>query len=650
MRSSLLRLSRVLHSPPINNSSIQSRNISQQATATATRSNTINYQYRTTTAEFTESELQERRLQTEDSSYNSTSTTTNKQTEKDTDTISRSKQAITTAQPSTRRPQPKNTADSSFASTSKLSLPPSSSSRSPNSAHTSPSSPAIPSATTSLSSIPLPNSERSLFLLLRQLQSTYPSIPPSWYFTFHSQPYFTPFVSSRTYTFLLSLGFKRSNLWVVEQVLKEMENREIGLDEKGLRVLLRGYRGTGEEKKWRDVLERLEEEMGKEGREWVVEGRNTKRLNLGSKGKGKAKEIQEEGGLRGGEGVGWKGWMIRGRDVKVLAQEEEGSRREEMTATKSTHRTRIKKKPPASLVRPQRRPRVLIPPLPHRLSSSSATNLTQLLVSDQRTDDAFSLADTWLAHNRPSLPSDPSSSSPSPALIQSTHEYNSTLLVFLNILLKPLLLARSSISTILSFPTTFIARHAPPSLLPQPEPGLSTIREILSGLQGMEGKSSWNRGRRVVDHFGYRWGIPIGDGGFEGEERVRFRQPSNPQTRERLCLGPLPTGESEEGVFVKPHTIVHPSISVLLLQLAVETHSSPQIRLTSDQIKEFREWWKGVSEKEQGTDWLKGSKARFLIVRAGEVGLLEKDAQESKRRDWFREQKLYESRRKGKGK
>ncbi|GAA5835363.1 hypothetical protein JCM5353_001755 [Sporobolomyces roseus] len=622
--------------------------MSQHATATTTRTDAPSYTSRAVPGEITESRRETEELQKEESSYNSTAITSNKQVEKIQRTASRSVQGSTTAQTSIRRSQPKNTADSSFASTSKLSLPPS-----PSSPSTSPTPTPYPSATSHLSTAALPNSERTLFLLLRQLHSTYPSIPPSWYLQFHSQPYFVPFVSSRTYTFLLDLGFKRSNLWIVEEVLIEMERREIGLDEKGLRVLLRGYRGVGNEKKWRDVLERLEN-VNRGGREWIVEGRSTKRLDLGSKGKGKAKEMEQAGEMLGGEGVGWKGWTMRARDSEALDEGGEVETRETLRsnggrAVNSTHRTRIKKKPAAPRIPPQRRPRVLIPPHPHRLSASSATNLVQLLVSDQRTHDAFSLADTWLARNRPTLPSNsPSTSSPSPTLITLTHSYNSTLLVFVNILLKPLLLARSSISQILSFPSTFIARHAPPLPLPQPSPGLSTIREILCGLTGTSGKSSWNRGTRVIDHFGYRWGLPIGDDGFEGEERMRFRQPKNPHTRERLCLDPLSDErDSGKGLVVKPHTVTPPSVSILLLQLAVESHSQPLTRLSSDHVKEFREWWKGVSEKEQDSDWLKGSKVGSLLTQAGETGLLDKGEKSSRRREWHREQKLYVSRRKG---
>ncbi|GAA5924250.1 uncharacterized protein JCM15063_005582 [Sporobolomyces koalae] len=521
---------------------------------------------------------------------------------------------------------PRYTADSSFASTSKHSITPTATS--------------LLDADTSQ----LPSTESELFTLLRRIGSVYPKIESTWLYQFHAHPRLRPHVSTRTYSFVLTAAFRDNDARLVETILDEMSERSIKWDRDLGRVLLRGYRMTSQEDKWREVLRKLEGEPRPEPArnhlEWVVEGRYTKRISLGAKGKGKAKE--GTAGL-GGEGVGWKGWSLRARDreQQKLDAQEQAQLENLKTASSSSldHVVRPKKRPPARtrtiLPSSKLRPRVLIPPHFDRLSSSTISDLVQLLVQDQRREEALSLAAAWLDANRPNLEQPPNTSD---TLIRQGHVYNATLVVLLNILLKPLLLAQASASELVAFISTFLSRHAPPASLPQPLPRLSTLRHILSALTGK--KNAWRDGKRIVDHFGYTWGLPIGDAGFEQRQhRMRFvprrkNDPLNRQSTISQSVNDL-AETMQDGLSVPPHTVAPPSIAVLLLRLAVDTHATESTRFRPSEIIAFRHWWKSRLEAEGSSDWYRGQTVRHLLIQAGQSGLLNKYVNSRKRKEWW---------------
>ncbi|GAA5873532.1 hypothetical protein JCM16303_001156 [Sporobolomyces ruberrimus] len=705
MRSSLLRLSRVSVSNPTSSQhpSNSSRLAHLPSASTSTSTNSSNRAYEVS-QELSDKQDKDGRKIVEsegNSSFNTSgsSTSTNNPKSKPT--------------PTARANHPRCTADSSFASTSKNPFPFPPLPRHSRTRRPSTPLPPVPTASSVLlSSISesLPTTEKGLFELLRRIKSVHPSVPAEWFYQFHSQLSSSSstngtgrfdggkdssgegIVSIRTWTFVLDLAFGENNLKFVEKVLEDIVREQEGLrvreneGEDGMsegerrrraewdrnlnRILLKGFRRVkrGDQdqgEKWQDVLRRLEQgEASTGGREWVVEGRSTKRISLGSKGKGKAKEIEEHGELWGGEGVGWRGWEVGARDLENAKKQQEATtnstKMEQSTALRGYRKTkrRLLARPdprtPSTTTTP--RPRVLVPPRAEQLSSSSLSQLVQLLVQDQRNEEAFSLADSWLATNRPTLSSSllPSTSSavpaPSSELVAKTHRYNSTLLVLLNILLKPLLLAKSPLSTILDFPSLFISRHSPPKPLPQPLPSLSTIREILHGFKGK--RNAWREGKKVVDHFGYKWGLPVGDKGFEAEEalRLKFEEPTCPRWRKYLHLGALEEanlsgkgrGREEGRIPMRPHRFVPPSVSIILLRHAINNQSDPLTRLDPLDVESFKGWWEFVTKSDCKSDWFQGSRARELVLKAGRVGLLDRDVAGAKRKTWYKERhRLY---------
>ncbi|GAA5832788.1 hypothetical protein JCM3766R1_007043 [Sporobolomyces carnicolor] len=589
------------------------------------------------------------------------------------DSPARTNTRAASSQPAAKPRLDSTTADSSLASTSKGPFPePATWSRLP------PTASSILLASVSES---LPTSERDLFRLLRRIRSTHPSLSATWFYQLHSSPRFNlassgaadtaddcaNLASSRTYAFVLDLAFAESNLALVEAILDDYKRHplEFEWDNDFGRILLKGYRKLGMEDEAREVLTRLEQQAGAGRRsetEWIVHGRYPQRVSIGSKGKGKAREVDnvERLSVRGGEGVGWKGWQVRFRDLEKarLKEPKEQDAPTLLSGGQSGGGLMKKKKRPRFgtpvLTGRVQRPAVLVPPEPERLSSSSVTQLVQLLVHDERTDEAFSLADTWLKSNRPTLPLS-ARTSPTRDLVTASRKYSATLFVFVNILLKPLLLARSPMPTLFAFVSDFVARHSPPEPLPRPLAPSSTIREILSGIVGR--KNAWRTGKRVVDHFGYKWGLPVGDGGFE---RIEFEGPTCERWRKYLCLGDLAVeqrAKSSTGAIldgerwkVRPHRFVPPSIAILLLRLAVDSQENKVSKLDTDGIERFRRWWTFVEARERGSDYFHSARARELLIRAGQVGLLAPYEPGKKRKGWYltRQREISRSRKRGK--
>lgn len=499
--------------------------------------------------------------------------------------------------------------------------------------------------------------------------------------------------SIRIWSFLVDLAFGETNLKLVKTILRDLKLEEedsssgtLKGDKRDLgRILLKGYRRSGMKEEAREILNRLQENgeggSGGEPREWVTEGRHTKRVSLGSnaKGKGKAREEDHDGEwLVGGEGVGWKGWNSRTRDLERarLGQQDNSAAVTTAQPTVGSRKVKkVKKRPPISESMPspsKQRPRarVLITPQPELLSSSSLTRLVQLLVQDQRTDEAYTLSELWLFHNKPTLPSVSSSCSsslPSPDLVTLSHKYNSTLFVLVNILLKPLLFSRSRVSTLLSFIENFIAVHSPSSPLPQPLPPLSVLRELLSGLIGK--RDAWKIGKRLVDQFGYKWGLPISESlkGFEkDQDRLRLKfvrrrdiESSEEEEKRRNDLGLEDSSEGKEatqGEFeARPHQFVSPSVAVIMFRHAIDSHQNPSTKLDDQDLEKFRNWWAFVKAREPGSDWFRGHRMRVLLLRAEEIGLLgrtevDKSSNDEKRRSWFltRQRQVSHSRKRAK--
>ncbi|GAA6062294.1 hypothetical protein JCM10212_004382 [Sporobolomyces blumeae] len=616
------------------------------------------------------------------------------------------------------QPLPATTSASPFASTSKSSLacaaplastsarfqpPPTRSANAANAIR--PPRPYQSPARAILSSTPTPTCEHTLLRLLRRIKSVYPSTTASYLCAIHSNPLFAGYTSPKTYSWILDILFSESNLRGVEAVVEEMKRNEVGWSAELGRILLKGYRRVGKWDMADEVLAKMQEdhrrrrragvdEADRQGRvksedeeledlEWVVAGRSTTRLDRGSKGKGKMQEaIYDPATVVGGEGLPWKGWSARNRDIaafeageKTRQQYEQALRGGPGDARK--HRAgggRKRVAGPSICSRPPLA-RVMIPSNSHELSASSVANLCHLLVQDGRAADAFSVAELWLVERRPRTPR---GDRPSPAAMRLAILYNSTLVVLLNLLLKPLLLARLPMPELLRFQTTFLDRHAPPSSLPRPRPSLVTLRQVLSAVTGKT--NSWKTSRRVVDHFGYTWGFPRGDGGFEGDERILFVAPTEPAVRKYLCLDPRtgvdsdaysgeptnlsPTSAVSSGssisdttatswdrpsaaptpsngrpprLSVKPHSVPPVSVVPLMFAHALETYTSALFPPTSSSgarpsatvtftivdIVGFRKWWKGIEYDRREVPRAARVKVDAMVRKARKLGLLE---------------------------
>jgi hypothetical protein len=147
----------------------------------------------------------------------------------------------------------------------------------------------------------------------------------------------------------------------------------------------------------------------------------------------------------------------------------------------------------------------------------------------------------------------------------------------------------------------------------------------------------------VVDHFGYQWGLPLGDTGFEGvdELRLEFEKPSRDGRRSHLCPDeskPVAPKVKEEGKMSKlrPHRFVPPSVAIILLRHAIDSQSDPLRKLNAQDLIRFREWWKLVYSREPGSDCFQGSRFTTLLVKAGSIGLLEPyEGWKERRKEWF---------------
>ncbi|GAA5979196.1 hypothetical protein JCM10908_002835 [Rhodotorula pacifica] len=534
-----------------------------------------------------------------------------------------------------------------------------------------PASPSRRSRTSHLETLSLPTTEPELYDFLRRAKTAYASLPAEWLASFHSHANLADLVSSRTYRFLLRVAFDASNLRLVRALIAEVKERGLVLDEITKRAVLRGYAGLGPRLRREDEAIRtaLVEELGRTA--GVV--RPTKRRNFGQTGKG-LNDLDEL----------WKGWAVRGRDRRLREQVDALLSVKEAAPTalpspsrkgnkgvSSSPRARANLRPhTATVSTPMQRialscPPILIPPFAHTLPGSDISALVQSLVGAGRRDEAFHLAETWLAENRPVFaepPASPRPPDPPPShlpaatrmssstarrstslsvYLRQAASYHSTAVVLLNVLLKPLFLERASMPDIRSFVASFVETHSALRPAPPLTPDVVTLRTLITGVLGSP--TAWDRATSLVDWFGYQWGIPLADPCTN--ERHRFLPPNTIEGDRLAVEPPSAAGKSAtraielartehkelpQLLLVKPHSVVPPDIALLLLRHAADQYSRGLFAQSTNRRRVWRQgiraWWrafdKGASSSTRmTTDVWTGQKARSVMRKAVKVGL-----------------------------
>ncbi|BGP53172.1 hypothetical protein JCM8202v2_000731 [Rhodotorula sphaerocarpa] len=531
-----------------------------------------------------------------------------------------------------------------------------------------------PLGTSHLDLLALPKSEVELYQFLRRTKAAYSSLSIDWLASFHAHPQFTSLVSSRTYRFLLRAAFGASDLKLVRGLIADIKERGVLMDEMTKRAVLRGYAGMGPRLRSEDegIRTGLLEELGRYGAGTV---RPTGRRNFGVTGKG-LNDLDEL----------WKGWAVRGRDCRLRDQLDglllgEATPSDQLAvrptakgAYTSSPRARANLRPgsTSSASTPMKRialshPPVLIPPFAPSMPGSDVAGLVQALVDERRKAEAFDIAESWLAANRPVLdtpatrkppdppPSDSTPSTTPPSVLAADGNtiasgsfrcrvatYHSTAVVLLNILLKPLFLERAPLSVIRSFVSSFVAMHSVGPPAPPLMPDLVTLRTLVSGVFGTS--TAWDRATSLVDWFGYQWGMPVADPCATG--RLHFLPPSEVEAN-RLAVAPpsASTGSARVALelvrsgtpattvrqtdlqlfLVRPHAVVPPDIALLLLRHAADQYSRGLFAQSANRRKVWRQgiraWWRALEKDEAATDIWTGQKARKVLRRAVKVGL-----------------------------
>lgn len=490
---------------------------------------------------------------------------------------------------------------------------------------------------------PLPSSEPELYSYLHQVKATQPSTRPDSLAWFHSQPRISRLSSPRTYRVLLHYAFEESNLRLVRTLLAEMHERGVKKNERVLRVLLRGYLRHGKEEDAREVAQAL-------GRRGVVL-LETKPRVLDSAARGKRKEELE---------APWKGWWMRNRETELVKERErvrEEARAPQRSAFFSKRRRSARSSSsgpspssnPIPLSLPPRQP-TPIPRQSAALAGSDVVTLTHRLVTEARYDEAYAVAEMWLRANRPSLAKSSTSSptasipprtlSPHDSHTSSVHttlssfgaaaaEFNASALALLHILLRPLFLERAPLFSIRRFVSHFLLTASPPPPSRPLVPNLVTLRTLISGLRGHP--EAFFRARKLVDWFGYRWGLPFL--GQPDSKRIYFVPPPRKEAEAKRvgvdegdAAAARPAAvedEVEPRSSVKPHQVVSPDLALLLLQHSIDAaSSSPKTLVSSRQILEIRTWWNALDKDPEKYEQWKAYKVRRAWGKAVEVGVM----------------------------
>ncbi|GAA5931996.1 hypothetical protein JCM3775_004208 [Rhodotorula graminis] len=467
----------------------------------------------------------------------------------------------------------------------------------------------------SLLAQPLPSTEPALYDFLRLAHTTHPGVPTSWLAWFHAHPRVAPLASTRTYRLLLHRASTTTDKALVRTLLSEMQERGLGLDDETRRVLLRAYLRGGDDERALEVVRGLRRSVAKGV---VLEATKPRDLGEGAKGRGDVR-------------VQWKGWAVRERDKR--AEEERRAAAAAAAAVELVPRgtsKRRRQRPSAAAMaaaaavhaRVPPRGAALVPARPDSLSSSDIATLIECLGQERRHAEAYGLAETWLAANRPPAQGGRASSSSPP--VQSHRvaaEYNSTALVLMNTLLKSLFYEKPSPSSVRTFIDTFLVKHSAPFPAVPLMPNVVTLRLLVSGCLGAD--DAWDRATALVDWLGYRFGLPPSDGRLTGRRRY-FVPPTHVEGKRvgaaEPSLGVVSTSvAARDPVLVPPHAVVAPDVAVLLLRHAVDQH----VRRTlgyKERARAIRRWWSGFDRR--GSDVWGFWRTRQLEDRAKRVGLL----------------------------
>ncbi|ORY53978.1 hypothetical protein BCR35DRAFT_355965 [Leucosporidium creatinivorum] len=237
----------------------------------------------------------------------------------------------------------------------------------------------------------------------------------------------------------------------------------------------------------------------------------------------------------------------------------------------------------------------------------------------------------------------PPSPSPSETLLSDKFAriaYHKTAILLLNILLKSLYSERASIGVVRSFVKDFAERNGLPSpksssrsspsssakdptTVPSPNsatltpliPGLTTLRTLLSGLEGRDG--GFAKGVNIIKWFSLEWGLPRSEWELlslgnedEGSPRLRFN------------------AKGVDSAGLAPHFLLDGTSALLLLRLAMADHRRWNDQLPPEKKEAFvemiRGWWAALAKEEGDAEdvWCTRA-AKVLECKAVESGLLD---------------------------
>ncbi|GAA6030102.1 hypothetical protein JCM8097_009257 [Rhodosporidiobolus ruineniae] len=490
----------------------------------------------------------------------------------------------------------------------------------------------FPSVADELCEDPLPATRDELYSYLHHTRATQPSVKLDYLVWLHRQPRIAPLASTKSYRFLLQWAFDASDLRLVRALLDDMRARGVKQDKAVLRVLLRGWLRHGKDGEARDVALAL----GESG----IVMRATKPVVRGHEGR------KDERGVRRvplEEEPLWKGRALRNRDLKKeerslrwQAEQEQPltSRGSVSTYRRARARTTVSSTFGPIPVSPLSRRTVSVPPRPNTLSHSDISTLVDALMQDGRLPEAVELAKSWLLANRPSY-SPPAKPPPPPRLFsrpprhvfddlaefgRHVAAYHSTALVLLHLLLRAISRERPALTTAPFFITSFISQMSAPAPARPILPNLITLRTLLSGL--LNAPNAYSDGLRLVDWFGYRWGLP--SPGSPHSDRSYFRPPSFDAELERHGLDAADVAAPPAGTTALPcvpHDALSPDLTLLLLRHAVDEHDSKRLIVRSH-VRRVRAWWAAQVARDPSSELWSTYDARVLRKRAAECGLL----------------------------
>ncbi|KAK4046433.1 hypothetical protein OIV83_006092 [Microbotryomycetes sp. JL201] len=393
----------------------------------------------------------------------------------------------------------------------------------------------------------LPQTETDLYRLLVLMgRSKSSQIRPEYMAWFHSRPQFAGVVSNRTYAVVLSNLFRKSsNLKAVDNVLKDMDRREMftkkdGHEHRVAKALLQGAMLRGHTDSVNTILETMK------NRGWGGVNVFNWRRNLGSKMKGKG---DREHDWRAGKAVNSQRTLP---PLNPLAR----NRPRLGSATDAT----LFEDEPMLLSSRLKMASPLIPRNLDTLTKEDVTMLVEALIQRENAGEAFSVTEEWLSlrHEALSRSDQPWTKPDRPAAIDLTHKrFNATASALLNILIKGLVSRRTALPEIKQFVEDFVNRHSLSKEATRSNRNLVPRQPILRTLltSGRYPRHAWKRAESILRWFYQTFGVPI-------DQTDKVEPLADALAKKRA--------QRADAHQVFPADLVDPESAITLLQIAID--------------------------------------------------------------------------------